>query len=43
MRYAGQYQDDESGLHYNLFRYYKKGNKMLKALLIGVSHLRLAD
>ncbi|OZP45274.1 hypothetical protein CIG37_17360 [Serratia marcescens] len=23
MRYAGQYQDDESGLHYNLFRYYE--------------------
>ncbi|MDU7807329.1 MAG: RHS repeat-associated core domain-containing protein, partial [Serratia marcescens] len=22
-RYAGQYQDDESGLHYNLFRYYE--------------------
>ncbi|BCZ57601.1 hypothetical protein SL267_22180 [Serratia marcescens] len=23
LRYAGQYQDDESGLHYNLFRYYE--------------------
>ncbi|HEJ9096580.1 TPA: HNH endonuclease [Serratia odorifera] len=23
LRYAGQYQDNESGLHYNLFRYYE--------------------
>ncbi|MEB6334755.1 RHS repeat-associated core domain-containing protein [Serratia rhizosphaerae] len=23
LRYAGQYQDSESGLHYNLFRYYE--------------------
>ncbi|WP_253926739.1 RHS repeat-associated core domain-containing protein [Dickeya dadantii] len=22
LRYAGQYADDETGLHYNLFRYY---------------------